>query len=157
MVTEGRGCEANPEEGIRVDRIMMSEDDISILFGFTRSYFFVDLEPVEGAIFFIHSLLPGKPIDELFTVLGRLRQGKTERYQMFSKHLATCEDRFVTAAGDRGLVMIVFTLPSYDLVFKVIRDKFGAPKNTTPFARRPSQRCPAPGIAQAARHRADRM
>ena len=122
---------ANPEEGIRVDRIMMSEDDISILFGFTRSYFFVDLEPVEGAIFFIHSLLPGKPVDELFTVLGRLRQGKTERYQMFSKHLATCEDRFVTAAGDRGLVMIVFTLPSYDLVFKVIRDRFGAPKNTT--------------------------
>ena len=119
------------ESGVVVDSIMMSVDDISILFGFTRSYFFVDLEPVEGAVFFIHSLLPGKPIDELYTVLGRLRQGKTERYQIFSTHLASCEDRFITAPGDRGLVMIVFTLPSYDLVFKIIRDRFGFPKNTS--------------------------
>ncbi len=119
------------DNGIAVDQIMMSVDDISILFGFTRSYFFVDLEPVEGAVHFINSLLPHKPIDELYTVLGRVRQGKTERYRQFSNHLATCHDRFVHAPGDRGLVMICFTLPSYDLVFKVIRDRFGFPKNTS--------------------------
>jgi len=119
------------DNGIAVDQIMMSVDDISILFGFTRSYFFVDLEPVEGAVHFINSLLPHKPIDELYTVLGRVRQGKTERYRQFSNHLATCRDRFVHAPGDRGLVMICFTLPSYDLVFKVIRDRFGFPKNTS--------------------------
>lgn len=119
------------DDGIKVDQIMMSVDDISILFGFTRSYFFADLEPVEGAVYFINSLLPHKPIDELYTVLGRVRQGKTERYRQFSNHLATCRDRFVHAPGDRGLVMICFTLPSYDLVFKVIRDKFGFPKNTS--------------------------
>ena len=121
----------NPDGGVRVDAIIMSVDDISILFGFTRSYFFVDLEPVEGAVYFINSLLPGKPIDELYTALGRIRQGKTERYQLFSTHLANSHDRFVHAPGDRGLVMIVFTLPSYDLVFKVIRDRFGFPKNTS--------------------------
>ena len=119
------------EAGIELGQILMGVDDISILFGFTRSYFFVDLEPVEGAIFFIHSILPHKPIDELYTVLGRVRQGKTERYRQFTSHLANCQDRFVTAEGDRGLVMIVFTLPSYDLVFKVIRDRFGFPKNST--------------------------
>jgi isocitrate dehydrogenase kinase/phosphatase len=119
------------EAGIELGQILMDVDDISILFGFTRSYFFVDLEPVEGAIFFIHSILPHKPIDELYTVLGRVRQGKTERYRQFTSHLANCQDRFVTADGDRGLVMIVFTLPSYDLVFKVIRDRFGFPKNST--------------------------
>lgn len=119
------------EEGIEVGQILMDVDDISILFGFTRSYFFVDLEPVEGAIHFIHSLLPHKPIDELYTVLGRVRQGKTERYRQFTSHLANCQDLFIHAAGDRGLVMIVFTLPSYDLVFKVIRDRFGYPKNST--------------------------
>jgi isocitrate dehydrogenase kinase/phosphatase len=119
------------DNGIAVDQIMMSVDDISILFGFTRSYFFVDLEPVEGAVHFINSLLPHKPIDELYTVLGRVRQGKTERYRQFSNHLASCRDRFVHAPGDRGLVMICFTLPSYDLVFKVIRDRFGFPKNTS--------------------------
>ncbi len=121
----------NDDAGVEVDSILTSVDDISIIFGFTHSYFFADLEPVEGAVYFIHSLLPGKPIDELYTVLGRLRQGKTERYQMFSTHLATCADQFVTAPGDRGLVMIVFTLPSYELVFKLIRDRFGFPKNTS--------------------------
>lgn len=119
------------ELGIELGQILMDVDDISILFGFTRSYFFVDLEPVEGAIYFIHSILPHKPIDELFTVLGRVRQGKTERYRQFTSHLANCQDRFVIAEGDPGLVMIVFTLPSYDLVFKVIRDRFGPPKNST--------------------------
>ncbi len=119
------------DQGITVDQIMMADDDISILFGFTRSYFFADLEPVEGAVFFINSILPHKPIDELYTVLGRVRQGKTERYRQFSNHLATCHDRFVPAPGDKGLVMICFTLPSYDLVFKIIRDRFGFPKNTS--------------------------
>lgn len=121
----------HPAEGIEVGQILMDVDDISILFGFTRSYFFADLEPVEGAIHFIHSLLPHKPIDELYTVLGRVRQGKTERYRQFTSHLANCQDRFVHAPGDRGLVMVVFTLPSYDLVFKVIRDRFGFPKTST--------------------------
>ncbi len=118
------------EEGVKVGQILMDIDEISILFGFTRSYFFVDIEPVEGAIYFIHSLLPHKPIDELYTVLGRVRQGKTERYRQFTSHLSNCQDRFVHAPGDKGLVMIVFTLPSYDLVFKVIRDRFGFPKNS---------------------------
>ncbi len=121
----------HPEAGIEVGQILLDVDNISILFGFTRSYFFVDLEPVEGAVYFISSLLPHKPIDELYTVLGRVRQGKTERYRQFTSHLANCRDRFVHAAGDRGLVMIVFTLPSYDLVFKVIRDRFGYPKTST--------------------------
>ncbi len=119
------------EGGVAVEGILMSEDDISILFGFTRSYFFVDIEPVEGAVYFISSLLPNKPIDELYTVLGRVRQGKTERYRLFSSHLASCADRFTHAPGDRGLVMICFTLPSYDLVFKVMRDRFGFPKNVS--------------------------
>lgn len=121
----------NTDTGIEVDAVLSSTDDISILFGFTRSYFFVDIEPVEAAVFFISSLLPHKPIDELYTVFGRVRQGKTERYRAFSRHLELADDHFVDAPGDRGLVMIVFTLPSYDLVFKVIRDRFGFPKNTS--------------------------
>jgi len=64
-------------------------------------------------------------------VLGRLRQGKTERYRTFAHHLANTDDKFVHAAGDKGLVMIVFTLPSYDLVFKIIRDRFGYPKTVS--------------------------
>jgi isocitrate dehydrogenase kinase/phosphatase len=86
---------------------------------------------VVGAVHFIHSILPKKPIDELYTVLGRLRQGKTERHRIFTEHLKSTSDQFVHTDGDEGLVMIVFTLPSYDLVFKIIRDKFGYPKTIT--------------------------
>ena len=118
----------NSARGIEVDAVLLSEEEVSIAFSYTRSYYFANPHSVIGAVHFLHSILPGKPIDELYTVLGRLRQGKTERYRIFSHHLENTDDRFVHAEGDKGLVMLVFTLPSYDLVFKIIRDKFGYPK-----------------------------
>ncbi len=118
----------NTDNGIDVDAVFLDEDEVSIVFSYTRSYYFADPNSVVGTVHFIHSILPRKPIDELYTVLGRLRQGKTERYRTFFKHLEKTKDKFVHAEGDKGLVMIVFTLPSYDLVFKVMRDKFGYPK-----------------------------
>lgn len=118
-------------DGVAVDAVLMTEEEASVLFGFTRSYFFVDVEPVEGAVYFLKTLLPSKPLDELYTTLGRLRQGKTERYRALTRQLKRSNDLFIHAAGERGLVMLVFTLPSYDLVFKVIRDNFGYPKNVS--------------------------
>jgi isocitrate dehydrogenase kinase/phosphatase len=121
----------NTDAGIRVDAVLMSEEEVSIVFSYTRSYYFADPNSVIGAVQFLHSILPRKPIDELYTVLGRLRQGKTERYRSFMNHLNNTRDKFEHAPGDKGLVMIVFTLPSYDLVFKIIRDRFGYPKTIT--------------------------
>ena len=118
----------NTDRGICVDAVLQYEDEVSIVFSYTRSYYFADPNSVVAAVHFLHSILPRKPIDELYTVLGRLRQGKTERYRIFNHHLLNTDDQFVHADGDKGLVMIVFTLPSYDLVFKIIRDKFGYPK-----------------------------
>jgi isocitrate dehydrogenase kinase/phosphatase len=119
------------DEGVRVDAVMLTRNEVSSLFGFTRSYFHVDLPVVSAAVTLLRSFMPHKPVDELYTVLGRAKQGKTERYFALRRHLDTSIDSFVHAPGERGLVMIVFTLPSYDLVFKVIRDRFGAPKNST--------------------------
>ncbi|MEE8233743.1 MAG: bifunctional isocitrate dehydrogenase kinase/phosphatase [Gammaproteobacteria bacterium] len=121
----------NTGKGIIIDAVLMSEEEVSIVFSYTRSYYFADPNSVVGAVHFIHTILPRKPIDELYTVLGRLRQGKTERHRIFTEHLKSTSDQFVHTDGDRGLVMIVFTLPSYDLVFKIIRDKFGYPKTIT--------------------------
>lgn len=118
----------NTDKGIDVDAVLLSEGEVSIVFSYTRSYYFADPNSVVGTVHFIHSILPRKPIDELYTVLGRLRQGKTERYRTFFKHLDNTKDKFTHAEGDKGLVMIVFTLPSYDLVFKIMRDNFGYPK-----------------------------
>lgn len=114
--------------GVRVDAVLLSEEEVSIVFSYTRSYYFADPNSVVGAVQFLHSILPRKPIDELYTVMGRLRQGKTERYRLFTNHLNNTDERFVHAAGDKGLVMLVFNLPSYDLVFKIIRDRFAYPK-----------------------------
>jgi isocitrate dehydrogenase kinase/phosphatase len=119
----------NTDGGILVDAVMLAEGDVSVVFSFTRSYFHVDLERVGEAVLFLKSILPVKPVSELFTVLGRAKQGKSERYRELMQHLHNTKDRFVHAAGERGLVMVCFTLPSFDVVFKIIRDRFPYPKN----------------------------
>jgi isocitrate dehydrogenase kinase/phosphatase len=119
----------NTEGGVLVDAVMLSEDQVSIVFSYTRSYFHVDLDRVAEAVLFLKSVLPRKPAGELFTVLGRAKQGKTERYRELVRHLEHTSDRFVHAPGERGLVMVCFTLPSFDVVFKIIRDRFAYPKN----------------------------
>jgi isocitrate dehydrogenase kinase/phosphatase len=121
----------NSPRGVQVAAVLLSRADVGSLFGYARSYFHVDLPVVSAAITLLRSFMPRKPIDELYTVLGRAKQGKTERYFALQRHLSTSIDSFVHAPGERGLVMIVFTLPSHDLVFKVIRDHFGPPKTST--------------------------
>jgi isocitrate dehydrogenase kinase/phosphatase len=84
-------------------------------------------------VVFLRLLLPGKAVDEIYTVLGRAKQGKTERYRHFFGYLGNhAEERLRAADGERGMVMAVFTLPGYPLVFKVIRDRFAWPKNIAP-------------------------
>lgn len=121
----------NTDTGITVDAVLTTAKQIGVIFSYTRSYYFADPTSVVAAVQFLHDLLPRKPIDELYTVLGRLRQGKTERYRTLIKHLNKTEDAFVHAPGEPGLVQIVFTLPSFNLVFKVMRDVFRPPKTTT--------------------------
>ncbi len=119
----------NTAPGVLVEAVMTDDADISILFSYSRSYFHVDLERVGKVVLFLKQLMPRKPVSELFTVIGRAKQGKTERYRELFRHLQTSTDRFVRAPGERGLVMVVFTLPSFDVVFKLIRDRFPAQKN----------------------------
>ncbi|MGK7296781.1 MAG: bifunctional isocitrate dehydrogenase kinase/phosphatase [Candidatus Wenzhouxiangella sp. M2_3B_020] len=117
------------DDGIRADAVITERHQVSRLFGFTYSYFHADLPTVGDAIVFLRMLLPDKPIDELYTVLGRAKQGKTERYRHFFKHLdRSGEEGLVEAEGKRGMVMVVFTLPSYPLVFKIVRDHFARGK-----------------------------
>jgi isocitrate dehydrogenase kinase/phosphatase len=119
----------NTETGVVIDAVMLEEGPVSVLFSFTRSYFHVDLSNVSEVVRFMRTILPLKRVSELFIVLGRAKQGKTERYRELYHHLQHSEDHFVLAPGERGLVMICFTLPSFDVVFKLIRDKFPVQKN----------------------------
>ena len=122
----------NEQNAVYVDTVLFGSDKVSILFSFTRSYFHADLSTVADAIVYLKTLMPRKPTSELYTVLGRAKQGKTERYRSFFHHLGESNDKLIQAPGEKGMVMAVFTLPSYDIVFKVIRDRFAYPKTTSP-------------------------
>ncbi|MGL6039710.1 MAG: bifunctional isocitrate dehydrogenase kinase/phosphatase, partial [Deefgea sp.] len=77
---------------------------------------------------FLHDLIPGKSRAELYTMLGLGKQGKTMFYRELFHHLRHSSDPFVSAPGTKGMVMIVFTLPSFPFVFKIIKDIFAPPK-----------------------------
>jgi isocitrate dehydrogenase kinase/phosphatase len=121
----------NDADGVRADAVLTEVGQMSALFGFARSYFLADLPSIGDAVVFLHELMPHKPLGELYTVLGRAKQGKTERYRDLFRHLATHpEERLVRADGARGMVMAVFTPIAYPIVFKVIRDRFAYPKDS---------------------------
>ncbi len=122
----------NDAAGLRVDAVLTRRADVAQLFGVARSYFHADLSTVGDAVVFLRTLLPHKPIDELYTVLGRAKQGKTERFRTFFHHFNERPNELLTQAdGTPGMVMAVFTLPSYPLVFKLIRDRFAESKQVT--------------------------
>ncbi|MBI4591464.1 MAG: bifunctional isocitrate dehydrogenase kinase/phosphatase [Candidatus Rokubacteria bacterium] len=121
----------NTGQGIVVDAALLTEDEVSIVFSFTHSYFHVDVERPHEAIQFLRSIMPLKRVAELYIALGYNKHGKTELYRDLLRHLERSTDKFEIAPGDRGMVMVVFTVPSYDVVFKVIRDDIPLPKTTT--------------------------
>jgi isocitrate dehydrogenase kinase/phosphatase len=121
----------NRENGIVVDAVLTEEETVTVLFSFTRAYFHVAVERPSDLVAFIRTLLPRKRIDEIYTTLGYNKHGKTELYRELVRHLSVCcQDRFDFSRGKHGMVMIVFNMPSDDLVFKVIREKIAPPKQT---------------------------
>ncbi|MFB3303608.1 bifunctional isocitrate dehydrogenase kinase/phosphatase [Pseudomonas sp. AMR01] len=115
--------------GIQIDALITDEADVSIIFSFTRSYFMVDVPVPAEFIGFLKRILPGKHIAELYTSIGFYKHGKSEFYRALIDHLAGTDDQFIMAPGVRGMVMSVFTLPGFNTVFKIIKDRFSPSKN----------------------------
>jgi len=116
-----------PSGHVYADALLLGENDLSALFSFTRAYFLVDMETPAAYVSFLASLMPRKPKAELYTTIGLQKQGKTLFYRDFLQHLGHSHDKFDIAPGIHGLVMVVFTLPSYPYVFKLIRDRIAKP------------------------------
>ena len=114
-----------------VDAVLFGEDDLQMLFSFARAYFMVDMEVPSACVQFLRSLMPRKPRAEIYNALGLAKQGKTLFYRDFLSHLNYSSDRFRIAPGIKGMVMLVFDLPSFPFVFKVIKDFYPPPKDTT--------------------------
>jgi len=119
------------EGRLYIDTLICDEDELSVVFSFTRAYFMVLTEHPHALIDFLQLLLPNKKRSELYASIGLYKHSKTVFYRDFLDHLHRSSDPFVIAAGIKGMVMTVFTLPSYQIVFKIIKDTFAPQKNIT--------------------------
>ncbi|MCB1863838.1 MAG: bifunctional isocitrate dehydrogenase kinase/phosphatase [Chromatiales bacterium] len=121
----------NNEQGaLYLDAVVLGEQDTAAVFSFARAYFMVRTEVPSAVVDFLLALMPSKTRADLYTAIGLQKYGKTEFYRDFLRHLRHTDDELIVAPGIRGMVMLVFTLPSYPYVFKVIKDRFPAPKDT---------------------------
>jgi isocitrate dehydrogenase kinase/phosphatase len=120
----------NARGRLYLDTALFTTDLLATIFSFTRAYFLVDMEAPSAYVDFLRTLLPHKPASELYTMVGLQKQGKTLFYRDFLHHLRHSHDQFTIAPGIKGLVMTVFTLPSYPYVFKIIKDVIPHPKET---------------------------
>ena len=121
----------NEDETITVDCLLMRQKDVAILFSFSRAYFLVDMEVPSAYVAFLLSIMPQKSAVDLYAMLGLQKQAKTIFYRELQHHLRHSRDTFQVAPGVRGMVMLVFTMPSMPFVFKLIKDRFDPPKTAS--------------------------
>jgi len=122
----------NGSRGLYVDALLSTPEELRILFSFSRAYFHVRTPCPRAIVAFIKGLIPEKRIAELYIGLGYHKHGKTELYRDLLQHQQVCSlDRFDFAPGKHGMVMIAFSMPNDDLIYKLIRDRFDTPKQTT--------------------------
>ena len=114
-----------------IDALLMDALELALLFSANRAYFLVDTDVPSACVEFLRTVTPDKTAAELYTMVGLQKHGKTLFFRDFLHHLQHSTDRFTVAPGIKGLVMTVFTLPSYPYVFKVIRDRIAPSKDTT--------------------------
>ncbi|MEW6992120.1 bifunctional isocitrate dehydrogenase kinase/phosphatase [Colwelliaceae bacterium 6441] len=121
----------DPITGLHLDALLTEPDNMAVVFGFARSYFFVDCLYPQALVNFLQGLIPHKTRADLYSAIGFHKQGKTQFYRDFLHHLENSDDQFKLAEGIKGMVMSVFTLPSYPYVFKIIKDTFAPSKKMT--------------------------
>jgi isocitrate dehydrogenase kinase/phosphatase len=121
----------SPAGKLVVDAALFGEDELLMIFSYARAYFMVDMEIPSAYVQFLRSLMPRKPRAELYNALGLQKHGKNLFYRDFMFHLRHSSDKFRIAPGIKGMVMLVFDLPSFPYVFKVIKDFYPPQKETT--------------------------
>ncbi|MBY0467244.1 MAG: bifunctional isocitrate dehydrogenase kinase/phosphatase [Burkholderiales bacterium] len=121
----------NAQGKLVIDALLTGEDELLILFSFARAYFMVDMAVPSAYVQFLRSMMPRKPRAEFYNALGLAKQGKTLFYRDYLFHQRHSTDKFRIAPGIKGMVMLVFDLPSFPFVFKVIKDFYPPPKDTT--------------------------
>ena len=114
-----------------IDTVLQTEDDMELLFSYARAYFLVDMPVPSAYVRFLRELMPRKPRAEIYSTVGLHKQGKNSFYRDLLHHLRYSSDKFRIAPGIKGMVMLVFDLPSFPYVFKLIKDRFPPTKKVT--------------------------
>ncbi len=120
-----------PDGRLVIDAALFGEDDLLMIFSYARAYFMVEMEIPSAYLHFLRGLMPRKPRAELYNSLGLQKHGKNLFYRDFLAHQRHSSDQFRIAPGIKGMVMLVFDLPSFPYVFKVIKDFYPSQKETT--------------------------
>jgi isocitrate dehydrogenase kinase/phosphatase len=132
LPAQAEAAAGTPQPGrLYIDAALFAEDDLLMLFSFARAYFMVDMEIPSAYVQFLRSMMPRKPRNEIYSALGLQKQGKNLFYRDFLYHLRHSSDPFGIAPGIKGMVMLVFDLPSFPYVFKVIKDFYPPQKDTS--------------------------
>ena len=116
---------------LAIDAVLIGEEDLLLLFSAARAYFMVDMGVPSATVRFLRTLMPRKTRSELYSQVGLQKQGKALFYRDLLTHLRHSSDKFRIAPGIKGMVMLVFDLPSFPVVFKIIKDFYPPPKDTT--------------------------
>ena len=101
-----------------LDALLLEREHIGAVFSLARAYFMVDMDVPSAYVDFLTRVMPGKPKAELYTAIGLQKQGKALFFRDLLDQLKHSSDKFVIAPGVKGMVMLVFTLPSFPYVFK---------------------------------------
>jgi isocitrate dehydrogenase kinase/phosphatase len=117
--------------GLYVDTALLDSEELSQVFSFTRSYFMVDAIVPSQYVEFLQTLMPHKERCEIYAGMGFYKHGKTEFVRMAIDYTKNLDEQYLAAPGIPGMVMLVFTMPSLEYVYKVIKDKFTPPKTVT--------------------------
>lgn len=122
----------NNEQGqLYIDTLLIGDKELSVVFSYSQAYFMIEHQVPSSIVAFLQGILPERNRSELYSAIGFHKQGKSDFYRHFLHHLRHSSDKFIVAPGIRGMVMAVFTLPSYRYVFKIIKDKFAPQKEFT--------------------------
>lgn len=122
----------NNEQGqLYIDTLLIGDKELSVVFSYSQAYFMIEHQVPSAIVAFLQAILPERNRSELYSAIGFHKQGKSDFYRHFLHHLRHSDDQFIVAPGIRGMVMAVFTLPSYRYVLKIIKDKFAPQKEFT--------------------------
>ena len=121
----------NTMHGIRADAVLFGEESLKKIFEFTRSYFLIDTADPDLLVNYLMELMPSKQKEQLYINVGYSEYGKYLFLNAFERYLYETNEHLDSSPGTKGMVMIVFELPGFNSVFKIIRDNAKPPKETS--------------------------